>query len=144
MPFIKIWVHLVWATKNRKPLLTKEIRIQVFAHIQENAKRKNIYIDCLNGYIDHVHCVVSINQEQTISKIMQLLKGESSYWINKNNLCGHRFEWQTEYFAVSICESRLNAVRGYIKNQEEHHKKKTFEHEYQELINKYGFEIIEG
>jgi REP element-mobilizing transposase RayT len=109
-----------------------------------NAKTKHIHVDCLNGHIDHVHCLVSLNKEQTISKTIQLLKGESSFWINKNNLCDYRFEWQTEYFAVSIGESSINKVRGYIKNQEEHHKKKSFQEEYDEFINKYRFESQRG
>lgn len=121
MPLVKIWIHLVWATKNRKPLLDNDIRQKVFSHIRENAKEKNIYVDFINGYSDHVHCLIALNQEQTIAKTVQLLKGESAYRINKNNLCKEKFEWQTEYFAVSISESGVNQVRDYIKRQEEHH-----------------------
>ena len=144
MPFIKIWIHLVWATKNRAPLLTSDIRQQVFSHIRENAPKKNIHLDFVNGHIDHVHVLISLNQKQTIAEIMQLIKGESSFWINKNNLCKAKFEWQDEYFAVSVSESGINNVREYIKNQEEHHKKKNFEEEYDEFIKKYGFKIMKG
>jgi putative transposase len=144
MSFLKIWIHLVWSTKNRAPLLTKDIRLQLFAHIRENAPRKNIHVDFVNGHIDHVHCLISLNQKQTIAEIIQLIKGESSFWINKNNLCHQKFEWQDEYFAVSVSESGVNRVREYIKNQEEHHKNKTFQEEYDEFINKYGFRIIKG
>ena len=138
MPLLKIWIHLVWATKNREPILTQDIRQQVFSHIRENASKKNIYVDFVNGHVDHVHCLISLNQEQTIAKIVQLIKGESSFWINKNNLCRQKFEWQDEYFAVSVSESGINKVREYIKNQEEHHKKKSFREEYDEFVNKYG------
>ena len=69
-----------------------------------------------------------------------LLKGESSYWINKNKLIREKFEWQDEYFAVSVSESAVNKVRDYIKNQEEHHKKKSFQQEYDEFMHKYGFD----
>jgi len=71
-----------------------------------------------------------------------ILKGESSYWINKNNLCKQKFEWQDEYFAISVSESMVDKVREYIKNQEDHHKMKTFEHEYNLWIEKYGFQKI--
>ncbi|MGG9970590.1 IS200/IS605 family transposase [Ferruginibacter sp. SUN002] len=142
MPMIKIWIHLVWSTKNRAPFLTKDIRQKVFTHIRENAKEKKIHIDFVNGYVDHVHCLISLEQDQTISKIVQLIKGESAFWINKNNLCKDKFEWQGEYFAVSVSESGLNKVRDYIRNQEIHHKKKTFLQEYDEFMEKYGFEII--
>ena len=144
MPFIKIWIHLVWATKKREPLLTKDIRQLVFKHIRENAVIKNIHVDFVNGHVDHVHCLISLHPEQTISKVVQLIKGESSYWINKNNLCKEHFEWQDEYFAVSVSESSVNKVREYIKNQEEHHSKKTFQEEYDEFMHKYGFVLIKG
>lgn len=75
---------------------------------------------------------------------MKLLKGESPFWINKNNLSKQKFEWQNEYFAVSVSPSRLGKVRAYINNQEEHHKKKTFQEEYDEFFNKYGFELFKG
>lgn len=135
---------MVWATKNREPLLTPAIRQKIFSHIRDNAKTKNIYVDFINGYTDHAHCLISLNQEQTIAKVVQMIKGESSFWINKNNLCSEKFEWQDEYFAVSVSESGINKVREYIKNQETHHEKKTFQQEYDEFIEKYGFRIMEG
>ena len=142
MPFIKIWIHFVWATKNRYPFLTPNIRQNVFKHIKENGALKNIHIDFVNGYSEHVHCLVSLNQKQTIAEVMQLVKGESSHWINKQKLTTDKFEWQDEYFAVSISESDVNRVRDYIKNQEQHHAKKTFAQEYEEFIKKYGFSLI--
>ena len=101
---------------------------------------KGIYIDFINGYLEHVHCLVSLGSGQNIDKIVMLLKGESSYWINKNKLIRQKFEWQDEYFAVSVSESAVNRVRDYIKNQEEHHKKKSFQQEYDEFMRKYGFD----
>jgi len=142
MDYIKIWVHLVWTTKNREASLNKEIRQNVFSHIKENAKTKGIYIDFINGYLEHVHCLVSLGSGQTIDKIVMLLKGESSYWINKNKICSAKFAWQEEYFAVSVSESMVNRVRDYIKNQEDHHRKRTFDEEYKEFIQKYGFEVF--
>ena len=144
MPLLKVWIHLVWATKNRKPVLTKDIRDKVFKHIKENGKEKNIYVDFVNGYIDHVHCLVSLNAEQTIAKVVQLLKGESSYWANKNDLCKEKLTWQDEYFAVSVSESGVDRVREYIKNQEEHHRNKTFGQEHDEFLKRYGFALLKG
>jgi putative transposase len=141
MPYIKVWIHFVWSTKNRIPFMkTREMRQVIFNHIRENAKEKGIYIDCINGYTDHVHCLVSLGIDQSMSKIMQLIKGESSFWVNKNGICEERLEWQDEYFAISVSESIVDRVREYIKRQEEHHQKKTYAQEYDELITKYGFE----
>lgn len=144
MGYTKIWIHLVWAVKSREQLLTRDIRQKVFTHIKENAKEKNIHVDFVNGHIDHVHVLISLNADQTISKVMQLIKGESSFWINKNGLTSRKFEWQDDYFAVSVSESAINRVREYIKNQEQHHEKKTFQEEYDEFIEKYGFTIMQG
>ena len=71
----------------------------------------------------------------SISKVMQLIKGESAYWINKEKLTKSKFEWADEYYAGSVSESVLPIVRAYIDRQEEHHKKKTFEQEYDEFIS---------
>jgi putative transposase len=140
MGYIKLWVHLVWTTKSREPFLTKDIRKQILDHLLTNAIDKGIYIDFINGYLEHVHCLVSLGSGQNIDKIVMLLKGESSYWINKNKLIRKKFEWQDEYFAVSVSESAVNRVRDYIKNQEEHHRKKSFQQEYDEFMRKYGFD----
>ena len=140
MGYVKIWVHLVWTPKKRKAILTKDIREKLFNHIRENARKKGIYIDFINGYTDHVHCLISLGSSQSIDAVMQLIKGESSHWVNKNKILREKFEWQREYFAVSVSESGIDRVREYIKNQQEHHKKKSFDTEYNELMKKYGFE----
>jgi len=140
MGYIKIWVHLVWTTKDREPSLTNDIRKLVFDHIRENAPRKGIYLNYINGYTDHVHSLISLGPGQNIDKIMMLLKGESSFWMNKEKIIRKKFEWQDEYFAVSVSESAVNKLRDYIKNQEHHHRKKSFQEEYNELMRRYGFD----
>ena len=141
MPYVRVWVHLIWSTKDRTPLLTKELRHQVINHIKANASNKGIFLATINGVSDHVHALVSIKADQTIAKVTQLLKGESSHWVNAEKLVHGKFEWQDEYIAISVSESMVEKVRKYIKNQEEHHRKKTFTEEYREFIEKYGFAI---
>ena len=142
MSYIKVYVHFVWSTKNREPFLSKNIRYDVFKHIRENAENKNIHIDFINGYTDHVHCLVSLNDDLSIGKIAQLLKGESSHWINKNKLTKTKFAWQDEYFAIAVCDDKIQIVRDYIANQEKHHSKTTFAKEHEQFIKRYGFDII--
>jgi putative transposase len=108
--------------------------------MRENARNKNIYIDYIDGYADHCHCLMSLGVDQTISKIMQLIKGESSFWINQRKLCKYKFEWQDDYFGASVSESMVDRVREYIKNQEEHHQHKTFQEEFEDLMKKYKFQ----
>lgn len=144
MPHIQVYIHFVWSTKNRMPHLhSPELRKKVWKHILENAKSKGIFVDFVNGYSDHCHCLVSLGTDQSLKTVMQLIKGESSYWINKNHLMAQKFEWQDDYYASSISPAKLNVVRKYIKNQEEHHRKKSFQEEYQELIQQYDFKKIQ-
>lgn len=139
-----MWIHLVWATKKRERLLDKALRLKLFSHVRENALAKNIHIDFINGHSDHVHILVSLNADQTIANIVQLIKGESSYWINKNKLTPQKFEWQDDYFAVSVSESGINAVREYIKNQEEHHRKKHFNRSTMNLWRDMDLRYLKG
>jgi putative transposase len=140
MPYVKVMIHFVWSTKNREPFLsTPELRKKVWKHIKDNAVGKGIFIDMIDGYQEHCHCLISLGIDQSISRIMQLLKGESSFWINKNRLGGEKFEWQDEYFATAVSETLVPRVREYIKNQEDHHQTKTFAEEYDLLIKKLDF-----
>ena len=144
MSFVKVMVHAVWGTKSRQSLLLKNIRPVVYRHISENAKAKGIHIDCLNGAEDHIHVLLGLNAELSIAKTIQLIKGESSFWINKQKLIKNKFEWADEYYMVSVSESKLNDVRHYISIQEEHHQKKTFQQECDELMRNYGFDKFQG
>ena len=144
MSFVQIWIHAVWGTKNRDPILQKEIREKVMRHILENAKSKGFYIDCINGYKEHLHCLMTLNADLSVAKQMQLIKGESSFWLNKNKFLKGHFEWADEYFAVSVSEDKLNNVRNYINNQEEHHKKITFLDEYNKFLKHFQFEDGQG
>lgn len=139
MPHISVWLHFVWTTKDREPNLNESIRKRVFDHIRENAKAKGIFIGALNGWVEHVHCLVSLGSGQTLDDIMRLLKGESSHWINKNQLCRGKFHWQDEYFVVSVSESILENVRKYIDGQEEHHRTRPFSEEFDDFLIRSGF-----
>ena len=144
MPYINIYLHIIWSTKNREKTITKELKPLLLDHIKSNANEKGIFIDTVNCVQDHIHLIVSLGTDHAIGKVVQLIKGESSHWVNKNKLVKGKFEWQDDYFAVSVSESGLDRVREYIKNQERHHEKKTFKQEYDEFMDKYGFVLIKG
>jgi REP element-mobilizing transposase RayT len=112
----------------------------MWKHIKENGKEKGIFIDFVNGYNDHCHCLVSMKSDQTIQKVIQMIKGESAFWFNNQNFILEKFGWQDEYFAVSVSESMIENVRNYIRNQETHHFKKSFDDEYNKMIDVYGFQ----
>jgi len=142
MPYVRIWLHVVFGTKNREKYLTDNVRNKVIDHILENAKMKEIFIDTIGGYKEHLHCLISLGTEQNVAKIINLIKGESSYWINKNKITEMKFEWADEYFAASVSESQINKIRNYIKKQVDHHRKKDYSEEYDEFMKKYGFKYL--
>jgi len=144
MSYVKIWIHAVWTVKKRQPVLNQNVRQVVFEHIYQNALEKGILIEVVGGHNNHVHCLFRLRNNQTLENVMQLLKGESSFWFNKNKISMNALKWQKEYFAVSVSESQVDVVKKYIRNQEEHHKKKTWDDEYNEFITKYGFKIFKG
>ncbi|UPT69266.1 MAG: transposase [Sphingobacteriales bacterium JAD_PAG50586_3] len=109
--------------------------------MRSNAKEKGIYIDFINGMPEHIHCLVALNADIPLSKTLQLLKGESAFWANKEGLIKGKLEWAHEYFAGSVSESQVDKVREYIKNQEEHHRKITFKEEFDAFIEKYKLEV---
>ncbi|MDB5285041.1 MAG: transposase [Bacteroidota bacterium] len=139
MPFTNVYLHYIWATKAREPIISSDLKPLLLDHIQSNSKSKEIFIDTLNCMSDHIHVLVSLGRDQTISKVSQLIKGESSFWINRQGIIKSKFEWQDEYAALSVSQSALPKVRDYIKNQEAHHKKHTFQQEYDGFISRCGF-----
>lgn len=140
MAQVRIWIHVVWATKNREPFMkNKNKRIDLFKHIKAYAKEKDIYLDFINGEAEHVHCLISLACDQTIAQVVKLLKGESSSWANKEKLFGEGFDWADDYYAVSVSQSLVEIARNYIKGQEKHHQKTSFKEECEAFMVKYGF-----
>jgi REP element-mobilizing transposase RayT len=142
MPYTKVLIHYIWSTKNREHTISKELKPLLLKHIKDNSLKKEIFIDTLNCVSNHVHLLVSLGTEQTIAKTAMLIKGESSFWVNKQKILKSKFEWQDEYIALSVSYSAIDKVRAYILNQEEHHKKKTFDQEYDEFIANHNLEKV--
>jgi putative transposase len=144
MSFISIWLHCVWTTNKRIPYLKEDIREQVIFHILDTSRRKNIYIDHINGYYEHLHALISLGGKQNVSDIMQNIKGESSFWINKNKLTELKFEWQDDFYCVSIGMPQIDNLREYIRNQTNHHKIISWQEELQKLETEYKIIKMRG
>ena len=129
MSLVKLKVHIIFSTKHRLPLLEYRFLQKLRKHIRMNCKDKNIKLLEVNGHEDHIHCLVSLGATQTISKVAQLIKGESSSWVNHNDLISDSFYWQREYAAFSISNSEVKKVINYIRNQKQIHLKRTFDEE---------------
>jgi putative transposase len=108
-------------------------------HIRTNAATKGIYIDQMNGGSDHLHCILLLNCDQTLSKVMQVIREESTYWINRNRILKEKFEWDNDYYGLSFSTSHFVKVADYINRQDEYHKLKSWDDECSELMKYYGF-----
>lgn len=97
-----VWIHAVWGTKKRDRVLLSDQRAIICRHIIQNAQEKGFYVDMVDGYLDHLHCLMILKPGWTIAKQMQMIKGESAYWINKNKLLEQKLEWADGYFAASV------------------------------------------
>ena len=139
--FNKIWIHAIWATKNRDNLINPSIENKVYSFLKNQLKEMGCPVRIINGMPDHVHCLFLLNPQKGISEVIKQLKGSSSHYINQNNLIVGKFSWQTGYASFSVSESTCEKVYQYIRNQKGHHNRKSFEQEYEEFLRLYGFEI---
>ncbi len=141
MSYTKIYIHLIWATKNRMPLLsTKAIRKELINHIYQNCDKNAIHLIAVNCVEDHIHLLISLGRSQTLSQTVKMIKGESSKWLNDSNLLDTYFSWQREYLGISISHTHVDSVKQYIASQERHHSEQSTESEFDYFSNKYGFE----
>jgi len=129
MSYTKIWVHAVWGTKGRHPLLSNGLRQTFLDHVKEIASEKDIEISLINCWVDHVHCLIRLQPEQNVAEVVQLIKKEASHWINGNHLETKRFSWSGEYYVASVSEGNLSGVKHYITGQERHHAHRTYKEE---------------
>ena len=138
--YSRCWLHLIWETLRREPMLDKRAAARASVNLSQYALEKGIYMKINYFNADHTHTLIDQPTNLTIEQVIQLLKGSSSHWINQNRLVRGRFAWGRGYGAFSVSQSDVDRVAKYIANQAEHHRKKTFEDEYQLFIRRYGLE----
>jgi len=136
--YTKIWIHAVWATKERKPMIHQSLEQQVFPYIGEQLREIGCPVRIINGMPDHIHCLFLLNPQKSIAEVIKQIKGSSSHYINYHDWIPDKFAWQTGYAAFSVSESGVERVYEYIKNQKAHHQNKTSQEEYDDYIKLYG------
>jgi putative transposase len=136
--YTRCWLHIVWATIERRPLLPKPAAAKLSAHLHDYANEKGIYMRINFVNADHTHVLIDLPASKAIDEVVQLFKGESSYWVNENNLIPGKFGRQRGHGAFSVSHSGVDEVCGYIATQEEHHRKKTFAEELKQFVERYG------
>jgi REP element-mobilizing transposase RayT len=133
-------LHCVFSTTNRRPVLTKDIRVRLHAYIGGIARENGMRALAVGGVEDHVHVLLSCKATMPLSKAMQLIKGGSSLWLHETfpELAG--FAWQEGYGAFSIGISQIDDTVAYIERQEEHHRKLSYQDEFRAVLKKHGIE----
>ncbi|PZR22954.1 MAG: IS200/IS605 family transposase [Citrobacter freundii] len=138
--YCRVWIHAIWATKNRAPFISSDIEQYIHNYILDELASHKCYPKIINGMPDHLHTLFLLNPKFALANIMKQMKGTSSEYINQNNLTSDRFSWQIGYCAYSVSESMVNRVFNYILRQKEHHQRKDFNTEFDEFIRKHGFQ----
>jgi putative transposase len=138
--YSRCWLHLIWTTLAREPMLTRPAAAKTSRFLNQYAVEKNIYMKINYFNPEHVHALIDLPTSKSIEEIVKLLKGSSSHWINENRLLRGRFSWGRGYGAFSVSHSHIDQVAAYIANQQEHHRKKTFEQEFELFVKRYGLE----
>ena len=141
--YTSLHYHIVFSTKNREPLISQEIEGRVWSYIGGIARKHRMTALQVGGVEDHIHALVTAPATLAPMQMAQFLKGDSSKWIHGEfpRLVG--FAWQDGYGAFTVSRSNVPSVIAYIQNQREHHRKKTFQEEYRELLEKHGIEYDE-
>jgi putative transposase len=136
--FYKIWVHVIFSTKDREPSLKEQSAEIIYKYISEQLTEMGCIVRIINGMPDHIHLLFLQNPNKSISEIVKQIKGASSHFVNQEKLIKHPFAWQTGYGVFSVSESQIEKVFYYIQNQQEHHRKRTFEDEYNEFLKHHN------
>jgi REP element-mobilizing transposase RayT len=138
--FNKIWIHAIWSTKERYPLIIPSAEKKVYDLMKDEFIDAGCPVRIINGMPDHIHCLFLLNPNKAVTDIVKQVKGSCSHEINKQNITKEKFSWQTGYAAYSVSESVLEKVFQYIKNQKQHHKKINFQKEYEDFIRLHGLQ----
>jgi REP element-mobilizing transposase RayT len=128
------FIHCIFSTKERKPLIAADRKADLYAYIGGIARSEGFSLVAAGGTADHIHLLFILPATQSLAATVQKLKGSSSHWMGKG------FSWQEGYGAFSVSPSQVPVVRAYIHNQEKHHRKHSFEEEFTALLRSCGIE----
>ena len=140
MSYTNLLYHIVYGTKDRLPLITNELRPDLHRFLGGLVNDLHGTPLEINGVADHVHVLARIKPVISISEFLSKFKSQSSGWANRKT---QKFKWQVKYGAFTVSQSQVERVRAYIRNQEAHHSKTSFEDEFKALLRSHGIEFEE-
>ncbi len=135
--FTNLLFHIIYSTKYRKPTIRRNWQDDLYGYIGGIVRDQKGTLLKIGGVEDHVHLLAKLSPTLAISDVLRRIKSNSSKWINERPDVIRKFEWQSGYAAFSVSESQLPSVVGYIGNQAEHHRKRTFEEEFLAILKKH-------
>ena len=141
--YTQIHLQLIFAVQNRRSLIQESWEDRLYEYITGIVQQNTHKMIIINGMPDHLHIVIGMRPIQSLSDLMQDIKGSSSKWINDNKLSAGKFNWQEGFGAFSYSKSQLPKLIEYVKNQKAHHKKKTFIDEYKEFLKAFEVDFDE-
>ena len=141
--YTQIHIQAVFAVQNRECIIHNSWKEELYKYISGIVQSNNHKLLSINGMPDHIHILFGLRPSQSIADLMQDVKGSSSKWINDKKLVQGKFSWQEGYGAFSYSQSNFGKVIDYIKNQKEHHQKKTFQQEYKSFLKKFDIPFEE-
>ena len=140
---VKNLIHLVYSTKHREPWIPKEFKEGLYAYQAGIFKQWDSPAIIIGGVEDHVHALLSLSKNHPLKKIVEEVKKGSSKWMKIDGPRNKDFYWQNGYAAFSVSESNAPEVKNYIQNQEEHHRKMTFQDELRKLLDRHHIDYDE-
>jgi REP element-mobilizing transposase RayT len=141
--YTQIHIHAVFAVQNRLSLIQNNWQDELYKYITGIVTNQGHKLLKIGGMPDHIHVLFGMRPIQSLSNLMQDIKGDSSSWINKNRFVPGRFSWQEGYGAFSYSKSQIDGVIKYIQRQEQHHKKQSFQEEYLKILQLFDIEFDE-
>jgi REP element-mobilizing transposase RayT len=141
--YTQIHIQIVFAVQNRASLINKDWKDELFKYISGIVQNNNHKLLAINGMPDHVHLLIGMRPNQSISNLVQMIKGDSSRWINEKKFVAGKFSWQEGYGAFSYEKSQVPRIIKYIQTQEEHHQKRSFIDEYLDLLETFEIDYDE-
>jgi REP element-mobilizing transposase RayT len=136
--YTQIYLQFVFAVKDRNSLIQPEWKDELFKYITGIIQTNKHKLIAINGISDHIHVFIGYKPHQLIPELLQDVKGNSSKWINERQFVTGKFQWQEGYGAFSYSHSQIDAVVKYIQNQDEHHRKKSFQEEYSDFLKRFN------
>ena len=140
----QIYLHVVFSTKNRQPYFQDvAFADELYAYLAGICKKQDCFPKHVGGHVDHIHLLCSLSRRKTVADLIRELKTGSSTWIKTRKLDWQNFHWQDGYGAFSVSQSQMPKVKEYIDHQNEHHRIKTFQEEFGQLLKMHSIEFDE-